>query len=126
MAHAKMSIKETKELAAFLVATIVSIRSFKAQGIKITLANLLKNIGSFLPAVLQAQVAFEGGNQIPKEWLDLDDAEIAEIVKIFDEVTNSLGLPETEKRKKISKLLGAAVHFYDAIVELIEKPEPVA
>lgn len=111
----KYGIKETKEFALFLNATIKSIRQAKANGVKTTFAGLLVAIPLFLPPIGLSQDAFADINLIPKEFGDLDGAEAAEIIALVNE---GFELENHLTEAQIEKLFAATLNFYVAAIEL--------
>ena len=117
----KTGIKETSEFAAFVVAIIKAIRDFKLRGIKPTPVNLIRSIGDFLPAILEAEDAFTGVELIPGEWADLSKEEAATIMDLFNK---GVELKDKLTEAEVEELFGASVLWFIAIRNLIQKNNP--
>lgn len=111
----KYGIKETREFALFLNATIKSIRQAKQAGVKTTFAGLLSAIPLFLPPIGLSQDAFADIQLIPKEFGDLDAAEAKEII---DLVNDGFELDNKLTEAQIEKLFAATLNFYVAVIEV--------
>lgn len=114
----KTGIKETLEFSAFLKDLVEGVRKFKARGLKITLPNLLRSVGDFLPATLDAEDAFTDANLIPMEWADLSKEEAAKIMSVFND---GLELKDQLVEAEVEELFGATLNFFIALRNLLQK-----
>jgi len=75
-------IKETKDVVAFVAQTKQAVKLAKANDGKVD----INDFGIFFGVVPFLMEAINGAGEIPKEWDDLDENEITELVEAFGEI----------------------------------------
>ena len=105
-------MKETKEVLELAVSLIKAYKAAKADG-KFNLAD----IQYLIDPALKLPPAFDNIGEIPKEWVNLQEADIQEVVGYVRQVSN-----DEDFIKLIYHLIGAGA----AVVALTRKDTEIA